>query len=234
MSSNPFKPQRGSELIMEHLKQQILSGEYPPGSRLPTVVELSASFQVGRSTIREALSALKAIGYINIRHGGGTFVNQTLPAEEDNNSISFSVPMESLREVIEVRKYIETGCASLAALRRTPSDLEAISATLDLMQRALGDEAESEKADVQFHLQIARASHNTLLIDLMESLNERLQENMRESRRLWFYSERAAAERLLKEHRLIFEAIQAQNEALAAQTMMQHLTKVESVMKSFV
>ncbi|MNH97828.1 HTH-type transcriptional regulator LutR [compost metagenome] len=224
------KPQKGSEIVMQHIKQQLISGAYLPGAKLPTVVELSASFQVGRSTIREALSALKAMGWVDIRHGGGTFVSKKLPTDEESDgSGGLFEQTESLQEVQEVRKYIEVGCASLAAARRTEEDLEQLKQILSHMEAALGNEEESEQADIRFHLHIAKASHNSLLIGMMESLTERLQESMKTSRRLWFFAERATAELLLQEHREIYEAIQAKNESLAAEKMMLHIHKVDAV-----
>ncbi|WP_442601762.1 FadR/GntR family transcriptional regulator [Paenibacillus sp. KN14-4R] len=233
MSLKVMKPRKGSEIVMEHLKAQIVAGEYTPGHRLPTVVDLAASYAVGRSTIREALSALKAMGYIEIRHGGGTFVNKELPAEDDLSKNGFTYKTESIREIIEARKFIESGCASLAAQRRTNDDLLKLKDILTTMENVINDEEQSEMADIQFHLQIAKTSHNTLLIDLMESLHERLQESMKDSRRLWFYNEREASERLLQEHHLIYEAIASQDEAHASDMMMQHLEKVEKVVQKF-
>jgi GntR family transcriptional repressor for pyruvate dehydrogenase complex len=102
------------------------------------------------------------------------------------------------------------------------------------MEDALGNEEESEESDIRFHLEIARASNNSLLFGMMESLAERLQENMSTSRRLWFFAERASAEQLLQEHREIFEAIEIRDEQFAAEKMMKHIQKVDDVVKGLV
>ncbi|NEW07852.1 FadR family transcriptional regulator [Paenibacillus sp. SYP-B3998] len=225
------KPQKSSDIVLTELKQRIESGQYEPGYRLPSVVDLAAAFNIGRSTIREALSALKAMGFIDIRHGGGTFVSKVLPSEEMPAIGDFFHRKESLQEILEIRKYIETGCASLAAKRRTENDLEQMKHILTYMQEMLQNEQASEEADVQFHLLVAQASHNSLLIQMMDSLTKRLQESMGDSRKLWFFSELASGQQLLLEHIGIFEAILAQNEALAAERMMEHLLKVEFVLE---
>lgn len=227
MAFQQIRPQKGSEIVMAQIKMQIETGTYAPGSKLPTVVELAASFQVGRSTIREALSALKAIGWVDIRHGGGTFVSNPLPVD----SASLFDQGESLQEVQEVRRFIEAGCASLAASRRTEANVAALRDILQMMEKALGNEEESEQADIRFHLEIAKASHNSLMIGMMESLTERLQVSMKASRRLWFFAERASAENLLQEHRDIVDAIDAQDEILAAEKMSQHIHKVDQVIQ---
>jgi GntR family transcriptional repressor for pyruvate dehydrogenase complex len=232
MSFTQVKPQKGSEIVLAHLKQQIISGEYPPGSRLPTVVDLSAGFNVGRSTIREALSGLKAMGWIEIRHGGGTFVSQKLPDEETPTADLFT-KTESLQEVLDVRTFIESGCASLAAKNHTDADIVELERILQHMASVLDDERLGEQADVAFHLQIAQATHNSLLIQMMESLSSRLQESMGDSRRLWFFSERASVDRLLHEHEGIYQAIRDRNEALASKRMTEHIAKVDSILRKF-
>lgn len=222
-----IRPQKGSELVLQHIKTQIETGTYAPGSKLPTVVALAASFQVGRSTIREALSALKAMGWVDIRHGGGTYVVPQLPTES-NSLFDHS---ESLQEVQEVRRFIEAGCATLAANRRTEEHLAVLREILQDMEASLEQEEASEQADIRFHKEIARASQNSLFFGMMESLTEQLQVSMKASRRLWFFAERASAEQLLQEHRDIFDAIAAQDEQLAAEKMSQHIAKVDQVIQ---
>lgn len=227
MTFQQIRPQKGSEIVLQQIKMQIETGTYAPGSKLPTVVELAASFQVGRSTIREALSGLKAIGWVDIRHGGGTFVTNPLPID----SSSLFDQGQTLQEVQEVRRFIEAGCASLAASRRTEGNLTALRQILSTMEASLENEEESEQADIRFHLEIAKASHNSLMIGMMESLTERLQQSMKASRRLWFFAERASAEKLLHEHRDIVDAIETKDEQLAAEKMSQHIHKVDQVIQ---
>lgn len=232
MNFQSIKPQKGSELVMQHLREQIAAGVYPPGGKLPTVVELAASYQVGRSTIREALSGLKATGWLTIRHGGGTYVSPQPPkeaADAADAAHGLFYHAEQLQEVLDVRKYIEVGCVSLAAERRTPDDLMQIERALDRMREALDDEEASNEADIHFHLCLAAASHNSLLISMMESMTGRLQESMRESRRLWFFADRASAEALFHEHELIYEAVRERDVPLAADRIMQHISKVDRV-----
>lgn len=234
MSFKHVKALKGSDLVMEDLKEQIASNLYPPGSKLPTVVELAASYSVGRSTIREALSGLKATGWVDIRHGGGTYVRLQLPkgnASEQGTEERFFDRSESFLEVLEVRKFIEVGCATLAAQRRTEQDMADLGAILKQMKEALGDEEESDLADIRFHLRIAEASHNSLLVGMMTSLAQRLQENMKQSRRAWFFAERDTAEGLLAEHRSIYEAICDGDAEQASKRMMQHLLKVDQVVQ---
>lgn len=228
------KPQKGYELVMDQIKRQILDGEFAPGAKLASVVDLAVSFGVGRSTIREALSGLRATGLVDIRQGGGTYVADPLPGKEtlalDAEAIFDRA--ESLQQLLEVRKILETGCAAAAARHRTEDDLAVLDGILATMQAHLSDESIGEEADVRFHLQLAASTHNALLQQLMESVSQRLHESMKQTRRLWFYGERVEAQRLLQEHSSIVEAIRRQDEAAAFETMKRHLQKVENVLEN--
>jgi GntR family transcriptional repressor for pyruvate dehydrogenase complex len=230
----PFKQIRtakGSDLAAQQIRDRIAAGEFAPGTKLPSVTELASSFQVGLSTIREALSALKATGWLDIRHGSGTYVCERLPTGDAAASLDLLPLADSFRDLIEVRKYIESGSASLAAQRRTDLDLRELAGIVGRMEAALGDEAQSEDADMAFHIRIAAASGNPLFMSMMQSLTDRLREHMKGSRQLWLYAERASAEKLLAEHRGIFDAIRDGDEEAAFQRMLQHIEKVNRTVR---
>lgn len=233
MRKMKIETEKGHEIVSRILLERIKGEELLPGDKLPSVVDLSQSFGVGRSTIREALSALKAMGWLDIRHGGGTFVSKTLPAAEQHGAGSLFREAESLREILEVRKVLEAGTAELAASRRTEEDLVKLEAILDRMERAAlhNDTAESERADVDFHTAIGAASHNSLLNELMSSLTQRLTETIGRTRELWFYREQSTSIRLLDEHRAIYDAIAASDAELSVQRLQEHLSKVDAVLK---
>lgn len=230
MNFPKVEPPKGYELVMRHIRKQIEDEVWLPGQKLPSVVDLAASYGVGRSTIREALSALKAMGWLDIRQGGGTFVRATLPATRDELSEWFQ-NAHSMKEILEVRLVMETGCASLAAKHRSSEDLIELEGILRRMEKGIADETESEQADADFHLRIARSTKNEMLVQLMDSLSQRMRETIGESRKLWFYKEQATAHRLLQEHQLIFDAIVKQDENEAFERMRSHLHKVAQVLQ---
>lgn len=229
MSMNE-RPLKSNEWVARKLHLKLTSGELSPGDKLPSVVELAAEYGVGRSTIREALSALKAKGLLDIRQGGGTYVKSP-PDEPAFAQEDWLNRADSLLQLLDVRKVLETGCAALAAKHRAEADLEALDATLNEMADRLDDEIFGEQADVLLHEQIARATHNPMLTELMRTLSERLHESMRDTRSLWFYAEHRSASRLLDEHRSIVSAIRDRDESLASARMGQHLAKVEQVLR---
>ncbi|MFD0586586.1 FadR/GntR family transcriptional regulator [Paenibacillus sp. GCM10027627] len=229
-----IETEKGHEIVGRLLIERIKAGEWEPGAKLPSVVELSGQFGVGRSTLREALSALKAMGWLDIRHGGGTFVKKVLPSEGNQGGMALFQEADSILELLEVRKLLEAGTSALAAERRTEQDLLRLEGILQRMEDALlqRDTGAGERADVDFHAAIAAASHNRLLDQLMDSLTQRLSETIGKTRELWFYREQSTAERLLEEHRHIYAAIRDRDADKAAKLIEEHLSKVESVLRT--
>jgi GntR family transcriptional repressor for pyruvate dehydrogenase complex len=224
-----------AEWVRADLERKLDDGTFAPGERLPSVDELSRLYGVGRSTIREAISALKAMGRLAVRQGGGTFA---LPPQDTPPHPALLMPdawpdrAAALRGLLEVRRVLETGCAALAAEKRTAEDVAALEALLAEMEDRLDDREAGERLDVRFHLAVAAAAHNETLAEMMRSISERLHDGMRDTRALWLFAERASAGRLLAEHRAIFEAIRDGDAELARHRMEEHLAKVARVLRS--
>lgn len=225
--------QKGHELVANHILLKIQDKDWQPGERIPSVVELAELYGVGRSTIREAVSALKAMGWLDVRQGGGTFVKSVLPTDVKHSATHLFTDADSLIELLEVRMALEIRAASLAAERRISTDLLRLRELIAEMEIGLerNDTSEGERADVEFHMAIVKASGNSLLIQLMESMSDRFNASIRQTRELWFYSEKATASRLLHEHQMIFEAIEQQDKKLAESLITDHLSKVEQVLR---
>ncbi len=211
--------------------REIAEGQVRPGDKLPSVVELSERFGVGRSTVREALSAMKAIGVLDIRQGGGTFVKAKEAETASQPLADWIANADSLLQLVEVRRVLETGNASLAARNCKEDDANDLREAVGRMKEVLSDEVAGEQADTAFHLRLAEATHNPLLIELTRSLSEQLHHNMRHTRSAWFYADRRSAEQLLEEHAGILQAVLQRDEKRAAERMNEHLAKVEQVLR---
>jgi GntR family transcriptional repressor for pyruvate dehydrogenase complex len=216
------------EIAAEAILDRIQQGEWAVGTRLPSVEQLAALLSVGRSTIREALMSLKAHGWVDVRHGGGTFVLKNKEASQLWQEPEIT-DIRQLRAWLELRFMLETESAGLAALRRNEADLHELNLIIDEML-ALQDEDLLEKSDIRFHIAVAQAAGNHLLVDTLQSLFKSMGAVMRESRRLWLFAEQSEAARLSEEHRLIVDAIQAGDAELAKKRMASHLHKVEQVL----
>lgn len=205
--------------VMNRVRALIASGDVGVGERLPSERELRECLGVGRSTIREALRALEALGLIEIRQGQGAYVRRVLQLE----ARSFTdQPMEDwvqLPRLVEARLPIETYAAALAALRRSDDCLSQLSDKLENFRRAMvrNDLSQVVLADYEFHSLIADAA-SPALASCLDSLGVLLINSRRVS-----LSRVDRLPHVLEKHRLIYEAIAAQDPVKASRSMSDHL-----------
>ncbi len=229
-----IKPKKIYEEVSEILYEKIRAGELKPGDRLDSVEQLAEQLEVSRSAIREALSALKAMGLIEIKQGSGTFVKSIKSNQLDFPlSTAILTNKQGVSHLLEVRKIIEVGAAASAAIHRTEEDIKSMMQILDEMQQVQGDGELGEKLDFQFHAAISSASKNPLLATILDQVSNVMIETMKETRRIWLYSKKTTSEKLYDEHLQIFLAIKQQNEELAKHAMAMHLSNVEKVLMQY-
>lgn len=163
--------------VIEQLRTQIASGEWPVGTRIPTEPQLARALGVGRNTVREAVRALVHAGVLEGRQGSGTYVTST---DELAGAVARRLAGAQLAEAIEVRRALEVEAARLAALRRTPSDLAALDGALadrEVEWRS-GRVADFVEADAVLHTLIVAAAHNTMLAELYASFGAALRASL--------------------------------------------------------
>ncbi|MBE7148083.1 FadR family transcriptional regulator [Bacillus mycoides] len=230
MEYKSIKPKKIYEEVSEAILTMIKNGTLKPGDKLLPVHQLAEQFQVGRSAVREALSALRAMGLIEMKQGEGTYVRNFDPSsltKSLNNKLLMK--KEDILNLLEVRKVLEVGAVRAAAAKRTEANLQNMKQWLDEMAKSIGDEKAGEKADFHFHMGIAESSHNNILLELMNHVSEMIAETIGESRRIILYGEQTTSERLLEEHQSIYDAVLKQDVELAQQAMLDHLTNVEHI-----
>lgn len=212
------------EQVADLLLEQIKSDEFKIGDKLPSIQKLATTYGVSVASIREALNALRTIGVIEIKQGYGTIVKQKEPTffeiGEKFNSL------DQIKELLELRQIIESATVAKAAKMRTKEDLETMRHYLNEMEKAVSDGTSGEEADLDFHLTIAKATNNSLLVDLMNNISELMKDSMKETRKIFIYSRQKTMEILQDEHEKIFNAIEQQDDELATQCMNRHLTTV--------
>ena len=222
------------EQVADSLIELIKNGELKPGDKLDSVEKLAKNFEVGSSTIREALSGLRTMGLVEMRQGEGTYVNTFDPSKFQLPVTSaFLMKLEDVKELYEVRKILEIGTAAQAACVREEEDLLALEKALIVMEHADGNEELASTADLDFHLAIANATHNKLLMNLMSSVSALISETIQETRKVLLYSEHQV-ENLKIEHRRIFEAIKKKQPDEARQAMLNHLQNVQDRLFKYV
>jgi GntR family transcriptional repressor for pyruvate dehydrogenase complex len=175
MPLGSLRPSPLVEQATEHLREQIVSGQWPVGTRLPGETALAAQLGVGRSTVREALRALAGAGLVRSRQGAGVFVVSTEPDEDFGTRLRRA----AVADVYEVRAMVEVQAARLAAERRTEADLAGLEAALAARRAAAGRGAAAfVDADVALHAGVVAAAHNPVLTDLFAEFAPVLREGL--------------------------------------------------------
>ncbi|ERF49456.1 FadR family transcriptional regulator [Staphylococcus arlettae] len=214
------------EQVADLLLEQIKTGEYEVGDKLPSIQKLAQNYGVSVASIREALNALRTIGVIEIKQGYGTFIKQKEPIffeiGEKFNSLT------QVEELLELREIIERTTVGKAAIQRSATDLENMKKALTDMGKAVSDGTSGEAADLQFHLSIAQAANNSLLVELMNNISGLMQDSMKETRKIFIYSKQKTMEKLYEEHEAIYLAIEQQQEEQAIAAMEAHLSEIKA------
>lgn len=236
MKITPLQQRRLSDGIVERIETLILEGSLQPGERLPAERALAEDFGVSRPSVREAIQKLAARGLLISRHGGGTFVSETLGS-------SFRDPMiellehspEAQRDLIEFRHTLEGACAYYAALRATAPDLERLKTAFEQVQNSYLRQgrisrAEEGRNDALFHLAIAEASHNAVLLHTIRSLFELLERNIVTNIGGMYPRGSDVRDKLLTQHEALYKAIVERRAEDARRLACAHLDYVQEVL----
>ncbi|SDR74608.1 DNA-binding transcriptional regulator, FadR family [Friedmanniella luteola] len=162
------------ETAFQGLRQMVATGRLQPGQRFPIESELCSELGVSRSSLREAVRMLAALGVVEVRQGSGTYVAQ-LRAADIVRSLSLTLgllPLEGLLEIYELRRVLEGHAASQAAARRPDGLVERMDALLVELEASTDAEASGE-LDHRFHSMIAEAGGNPTLAALLEVFRSR-------------------------------------------------------------
>ena len=214
------KSQKVSALVYEQLLDRIKSHKWEEGTKLPSENELRLEMGVSRISIREAMQKLTALGIVETRQGEGSFVKKiTSDSYKDILFPVFMINKNSIEEILEYRMVMEVGATEIAATRITKEELAELETIVERMEKNEDNTTVFAHDDLLFHMAIAKATKNKMLINVsyfmqdlltasMESIVSYL--GMRDGK---FY------------HRLILEEFKKGNTAGAAMAMREHVAK---------
>jgi GntR family transcriptional repressor for pyruvate dehydrogenase complex len=230
MSIDAFHPVRDnrshSDKIIEQIVDALLRGDLKPGQRLPTERDLALQFSVSRTVVRDAIKILAGRGVVDVRHGSGIYIaadEATVLERLDQVNLQDAL----LNDLFAVRKVLETKAASLAALRRTERQVERFRDIIAEARQNAANVVAVSRLDAEFHLAVARASRNLVLIKLMLTVLDLLARTREQT-----LSIEGRIEQSLAEHDIIVNAIATQDADQAAIAMLAHLDSVEgSIMR---
>ncbi len=216
MPIQSIETRRLYQQIAQQLRQLILSGEFPPGNRLPAERELASQLGVSRPSVREALIALEVEGWVEVRTGSGVYVLERSARTGEPVPASEWGPLE----VIRARRVVEGEIAALAAQNAEPQHIAALHEALQSMQADAQAGRAPLEGDRAFHLTLAAACGNAVLADTVAQFWDARKGPLFE--RLGDYFETPTSwQSAIEEHRALLTAVSA-GAADAARTAMQH------------
>jgi GntR family transcriptional regulator, transcriptional repressor for pyruvate dehydrogenase complex len=218
------RPRSLAHDVVDTLAGRVRDGSLAPGDKLPTEAAIMEEFGVSRTVVREAISRLQAAGLVATRHGVGTFVVGMGDAATFRITPDKLETLQDVIAVLELRIAVETECAALAAMRRTPENLGTLRNALKAFLDAVAEGRDAVGPDFQFHLEIARATQNHHFVDLMATLGGMMIPRARLEPPGPLTPDREAyLRRVNTEHESIVEAISRQDPEAARAAMRTHL-----------
>ena len=218
----PVLRQSLADDLAQRIRQLIQGRKHRAGDRLPSIAEMSRHFGVGAPTLREALKKLETIGVVSIRHGSGVYVAQHHDTLVIPNPVYDGAASKKLLvDLIEARIPIELKSAALAAENATAEHLAELTALLERASANLDDGALLNQTNLSFHRQIAVASGNVVLRQLLDVITSVFRAEQRVI--LDIFRAREADHR---EHVAICDVLRARDAERAAALMLSHLEGV--------
>jgi len=211
------------EQIVQQIEDSIHNGALKEGDQLPAERELALQFGVSRTAVREAVKALREKGLVEAYPGRGTFITSAT-----SNSIRLTLDRlvkagqpEGTAHLTEVREILEPEIAAMAATRADAESLAALHEAVEIMDAAMRDPEAFIEADLDFHLALAEAASNPLVLSLIDSIVGVLREQ-----RIRIFQVEGGAERGQYHHKRILDAIEHRDADGARDAMKAHLRQV--------
>src|SRR5580658_317208 len=214
------------EQIVQQVEDSILKGQLKPGDQLPAERDLAQSFGVSRTAVREAVKTLREKGLVEAYSGRGTFITDgTSQAARQSFDLMVKVgqqgQQEGLPHLVELRLALEPGIAAMAAERVTDEDLTAMREAVAVMDGAQENAEAYIEADLDFHLALAEAAANPLILSMIDSIVGLLREE-----RMRIFKVEGGPQRSQVHHKRILEAVQRRDPEMARSAMRAHLEQV--------
>ncbi len=210
------------EQIVQQVEESIHKGALKPGDQLPPERELAEQFGVSRTAVREAVKTLREKGMVEAYPGRGTFIT-------DGSSYTIRQSLDRMMRgghenfafLAEVREILEPEIATLATERADAEDLAAMREQVRVMDASKDDPEAYIEADLDFHLALAEAAGNPIILSLIDSIVGILREQ-----RIGIFQVKGGAERGQYHHKKILEAVEHRDSAGAREAMKAHLKQV--------
>ena len=211
------------EQIVEQIEESIHEGKLKPGDQLPAERELAQQFGVSRTAVREAMKTLCEKGLVEAYSGRGTFVTpgKSRSMRHSLDWLAHGGDPQNARYVTELREILEPQFTALAAARIEEQQLAMMREAIEVMDRSMQNPEAYIEADLDFHLALAEAAGNPLILSLLDSIVGVLREQ-----RLGVFTVPGGPTRGQIHHKLILKAIEQRNPAKARKAMSAHMEQI--------
>ncbi|MFH1154706.1 MAG: FadR/GntR family transcriptional regulator [Pseudomonadota bacterium] len=226
----PIKPKRISDQVFDQIRELIFRGKLKPGERLMPERELAEALAVSRTTIRDAIQRLAAMGLIVQKQGQGTFVKTYEETQESVLARAMKIQDASLEDLLEVRMGLECNAAALASQRADESDLTAMAQSIEEMKSEIASGRLGTEADTSFHMAVAYAVKNPLHLLIMRNFYDYLFYGIRENLAS-LYEDPKNIEEIVRQHTLIYEAVTSRDSFKSYTAMKEHINFVLNFFK---
>jgi GntR family transcriptional repressor for pyruvate dehydrogenase complex len=212
------------EQIVQQIEESIVKGDLKPGDQLPAERDLAQRFGVSRTAVREAVKALREKGLVEAYSGKGTFItNSTTQAVRQSLDLMVKIGQaEGTNHLAELRSILEPEIAALAAGRIQEPELATMREAVSIMDASGRNPEAYIEADLDFHLALAEAAANPLILSLLDSIVGLLREE-----RLKTFRVPRGPERGQFHHKRILQAVEHRDIQRARETMRAHLSQVK-------
>jgi GntR family transcriptional repressor for pyruvate dehydrogenase complex len=211
--------------VCKRLISHLVRGDWDEGDRIPSERELGSRLGVGRTSLREALKALEIMGLIETRVGEGTYVCAKSEFLSRPLLWALGSAQTNLRELVEARRFLEVELAGLAAERATGENLNVLRGHLTQMEISKNNPAMFLEADLGFHLAVAQAAHNRILLKAVQLLRNLMLQWMAKTVLLPGTPSLAS-----EQHAAMFRAIDEKNPTAARKLMGEHLDSMAELL----
>ena len=218
----PIKPKRISDQVFDQIRELIYRGTLKPGEKLMTERELSEAMGVSRTTVRDAIQRLSAMGLIVQKQGKGTYIREIDTSPENPFAQAMETQNASLKDLLEVRMALECNATAMAAKRADETDIKALDQSIKEMKMEVESGRLGTQADTGFHMAIAYAAKNPLHILIMRNFYDYLFHNIRENLSC-LYQDPQNIKEILRQHTDILDSIKTRDAEKAHRAMHRHI-----------
>ena len=218
----PIRRVKLYEEVAARTRDLVVSGELRPGQGLAAERKLAEQFKVGRAVIREAIRRLEVSGLVESRHGGGNYVREVTV---EHLVAPFATVLNDIghlrEELMDARLFFEPQIAREVAKSATPEDLRQLEDVIRRQEVRTRDGQATAEEDAEFHRLLARATHNTVVVRVMEVIDSLLEDEHAR----WFRSAERS-KNSLEGNRRILEAVRRREQGAAQKAMEQHIQEI--------